>query len=393
MNVRVEDEVLGRLGNLNPFVTGSLFQAGPKERLDNNERVESQIEFVCNALTSFGATRVLETGTYRGEFAYFLKLVLPDLVSVDTFDIDSNSSGCVDFLNQHFGEYITFRLGDTVKTLAAFNPDYHLDFAWVDGGHSERICISDLKNCARLGIDTICIDDLYIGGVNSAVEKFLELGDYVVCRTDESARKACCLRKKSTRGIFDLEGYAHRMRVKLKTMHPGAEGSLLVNRDHRIEQQTSFLCNMIDKHGATRVLETGTCRGEFAYFLKLASAGLLSIDTFDVDPNSAPNVDFLNQHFGEYITFRLGDTTEVLPVFNPDYHLDFAWVDGGHTEGVCLSDLKNCARLGIDTICIDDLYIRAVKWAVEKFLELGDYVLSETSVDFRRTCCLRKKVI
>ena len=196
MNVGVEDEVLGRLGNLNPFVTGSLFQAGPKERLDNNERVESQIEFVCNALTSFGATRVLETGTYRGEFAYFLKLVLPDLVSVDTFDIDSNSSGCVDFLNQHFGEYITFRLGDTTEVLPVFNPDYHLDFAWVDGGHTEGVCLSDLKNCARLGIDTICIDDLYIRAVKWAVEKFLELGDYVLSETSVDFRRTCCLRKK-----------------------------------------------------------------------------------------------------------------------------------------------------------------------------------------------------
>ena len=68
-----------------------------------------------------------------------------------------------------------------MQTLSSFSPDYRIDFAWIDGGHSFETCISDLINCARLKIFTIAIDDYkWVGDVKKAVDEFIEKYDYAI---------------------------------------------------------------------------------------------------------------------------------------------------------------------------------------------------------------------
>jgi len=72
---------------------------------------------------------------------------------------DHRSTKCTNYLNQQLGNYIEFIEGDSRVTLTNFNTDKCIDFAWIDGGHIHDVLLSDLKNCGRLGIKHICVDD------------------------------------------------------------------------------------------------------------------------------------------------------------------------------------------------------------------------------------------
>lgn len=141
---------------------------------ENVDSLLSQILFHEKVIDEIKPKFVLEVGTYKSMYSYFLKKNLPD-VKVHTFGINEESQKCVDLVNQYFDKnFVTFYVGDSTKTLTEFEPkDITFDMAWVDGGHICDVAYSDLINCARLKISEILIDDVDMGNVSRALNKFL----------------------------------------------------------------------------------------------------------------------------------------------------------------------------------------------------------------------------
>ena len=148
---------------------GSTFQ-------NKREQTIIQTAFLAEILTNINAKFVLETGTHKANFDYFCKLILPD-VQIVTFGNNAKSQICVDYLNNLFGRYIAFIQGDTNITFPKCDTSRPIDFAWVDGGHNYKTCMSDLTNCARLKIPNICVDD-YNRLVKLPVSDFIEREGY-----------------------------------------------------------------------------------------------------------------------------------------------------------------------------------------------------------------------
>jgi hypothetical protein len=147
----------------------------------------------------------------------------------------------------------------------------------------------------------------------------------------------------------------------------------------RTRTQIIFLASIIKQINAKGVLETGTHKAMFCYIAYLCDSSI-SIDTFGNLPASQENVGILNQKYGKYIEYHLGDSKITLKDFSPGYQIDFAWVDGGHSFETCLSDLVNCSRLGIPSIAVDDYkWDNNVKRAVEEFVEKYNYSISGIS--------------
>lgn len=146
-----------------------------------------QINFHKKWLSEINPNYILEIGTYKGFYSYFVKDLLPN-VKVYTFGINEESQLCVDAINKFYKEnFITFFPGDSRETLTNFNnpDDIKFDVAWVDGGHSYDCAISDLINCANLGIENILIDDCDLAQVAQAVNEFLNTFFSPVEGTDE----------------------------------------------------------------------------------------------------------------------------------------------------------------------------------------------------------------
>lgn len=134
----------------------------------------AQITFHEKVINEIKPKVVLEVGTYKSMYPYFLKTNLPE-VKVHTFGINEESKKCVDLVNQYFEEdFVTFYVGDSTQTLTEFDPDdITFDVAWVDGGHTYDVAYSDLINCARLEIPEVLIDDVDMGEVRRALNDFL----------------------------------------------------------------------------------------------------------------------------------------------------------------------------------------------------------------------------
>jgi len=135
-------------------------------------RVRTQINYLASIIKGGRVKRILETGTHNAMFCY-LAYLCNSSVAIDTFGNLPESREAVNILNNKYGAYISYHLGDTRQTLSSFSPDYQIDFAWIDGGHLFEVCSSDLLNCARLGIPSITVDDYkWNGEVKQAVDEF-----------------------------------------------------------------------------------------------------------------------------------------------------------------------------------------------------------------------------
>lgn len=143
-----------------------------------------QIDFMMKAIEKISPTNILEVGTNKGLFCYFILSVLPE-AHIDTFDIEDYSAEAVNILNKRFNNRVTFIKGDSAKTLSLFNPPYSIDLAWVDGAHDYLGCISDLKNCDRLHVKNIFIDDCrLLEEVWKAINDFCAVTGYSIIDTD-----------------------------------------------------------------------------------------------------------------------------------------------------------------------------------------------------------------
>jgi len=146
----------------------------------NDLRMRTQIIFLAAIIKQINAKRILETGTHKAMFCYVAYLC-DSLISIDTFGNLPESQKAVDILNQKYGKYIQYHLGDSRQTLNNFSPGYQIDFAWIDGGHSFEVVSSDLSNSARLKIINIAVDDYkYSDDVRKAVAEFVKKYDYSI---------------------------------------------------------------------------------------------------------------------------------------------------------------------------------------------------------------------
>lgn len=155
-------------------------EAGCLLDASNDLRVRTQVNFLASILKKTKAKKILETGTHRAMFCYIAYLC-DNKIAIDTFGNLAGSQIGVDILNQKHGFYSYYHLGDSKQTLTNFYPDYQIDFAWIDGGHSFEDCTSDLVNCARLGIPSIAVDDYkWANSINKAVNNFTEKYTYKI---------------------------------------------------------------------------------------------------------------------------------------------------------------------------------------------------------------------
>jgi cephalosporin hydroxylase len=133
-------------------------------------------------------TNIIEIGTHKGSYSYFAKMELPDC-KIWTFGIDPESKHCTDLINKHFKEkFITFIEGDSKKTMPNFNEDIKFDLAWLDGDHNYEGAISDLRQCERLNINNILVDDLSMDIVRSAVNDFVKKSKYTLIEESKDSR-------------------------------------------------------------------------------------------------------------------------------------------------------------------------------------------------------------
>lgn len=171
---------------------GSLFQNDPAE-------VEAQSRFLIRALRAANATRILETGTHKGHFSYFARLVRPD-VQVHTFGLDEGSRIAVNLLVARFGPFVDFHLGDSKESLPRFTPPAPIDFAWIDGGHDLATCLSDLEQCDRLEVPQVCVDDARgEPAVAEAVSRFVARAGYRLVELSDDRRGIAWLRRCAAR--------------------------------------------------------------------------------------------------------------------------------------------------------------------------------------------------
>jgi hypothetical protein len=141
---------------------------------------------------------------------------------------------------------------------------------------------------------------------------------------------------------------------KLRMIFPeGNEGALFNNDSNGIAMQTAFIEKIIRAVQPKRVVEIGTNKGYFDYYLLTLDSSIL-IDTFDIAPVFEKAVEIINGIFGNRVTFHCGNSIETFAIFNPPYRIDLAYVDWGHDFPVAKQDMLNCERLGIPHILIDD---------------------------------------
>lgn len=133
------------------------------------------------------------------------------------------------------------------------------------------------------------------------------------------------------------------------------EGNLLEYNDPLTAQsQVNMLQYAVNLAKPTKILETGTNKGYFAYVLSHLVAGA-DLYTFDMSPQSQAAVHLLNAHQSALrIHFYCGPTQATLPNFHVP-GIGLAWIDGGHDETTAYTDLYHAVRLGIPYIAIDDI--------------------------------------
>ena len=190
--------------------------------------------------------------------------------------------------------------------------------------------------------------------------------------------------------VYDLPGFCPAVVAELTACVEQGEGSTFQNAEAEIRAQTRFLIEALRTAAPRTVLETGTHKAHFIYLVKLARPDAV-VHTFGLDSSSQLAVDLLNRRFGGFVTFHPGDSRATLPAFRPSARIDFAWVDGGHDRAICLSDLKQCDRLEVPHVCVDDYTGEPqVMAAVREFLAVSRYSVRAVSLDQRGICWLER---
>lgn len=140
------------------------------------------LEYKIKWLQEIKPTTLLETGTNKAQFCYIVKLLFPNC-KITTLDIHEWCQEMVNMvLEETNTEGIAFIQGDTRNTLKTIDDSF--DCAWIDGGHSYEICLSDLRECNRLGIPHLLVDDwVFCADVKTAVMDFVKETKYEIVDT------------------------------------------------------------------------------------------------------------------------------------------------------------------------------------------------------------------
>jgi hypothetical protein len=155
---------------------GATFHWGSGEE----EMMKLQLNFIIKTLKTLNPAILLETGTNKANFVFLVKSILPTC-KIHTFDLYDWCGHKVDIVKKHLNtDEIYFHMGDTTQTLK--DPklkDISFDLAYVDGGHSYYVALSDLVSCANLNIKYIMVDDYtMLPEVKSAVDDFCRNNSY-----------------------------------------------------------------------------------------------------------------------------------------------------------------------------------------------------------------------
>jgi tRNA G46 methylase TrmB len=97
-----------------------------------------------------GATNVLEIGTYMGH-SLMIMLESNPLVTITCIDIDDTyTRPCVEVLNKHYNNRVTFIHGDSLKVLPSLIGKETFDLFHIDGHHAEAHILSEFLVCIVL---------------------------------------------------------------------------------------------------------------------------------------------------------------------------------------------------------------------------------------------------
>ena len=178
--------------------------------------------------------------------------------------------------------------------------------------------------------------------------------------------------------------------LELKSISNSNEGSFFNNPDENgKKEQKLFVKKIIDMIKPKNVLEIGTDKGYFVYFLMLNCD--THVTTCDLWEFSSLAIDVLKKYFEKRINFFNEDSHTLLPKLNNVF--DMVWVDGNHEYSACMGDLINCQKLNIANILVDDYReLDSVKKAVNDFCSTTSYRVSNQSclIDSRGIVYLTK---
>ena len=165
---------------------GGLFHGGPSQNV--------QQAFLASCITFVRPREVIEIGTHRGNFSFFVKKLLPS-VPLTTFGDNPESEKCIEKINEYLDTDIKFVLGDSKKTFSEYEGT--ADIIWVDGGHSYEDAFNDLANSALKNIPFILIDDVSMGDVQLALLEFLKrYPSYKIIATSPDVRSTIFITNK-----------------------------------------------------------------------------------------------------------------------------------------------------------------------------------------------------
>lgn len=181
-------------------------------------------------------------------------------------------------------------------------------------------------------------------------------------------------------------------RLFIKQLHEinsSQEGSLFNNDSSEILLQTNFIQNIIAMIQPENVVEIGTNKGFFSYFVSQYNV-IKHIDTFDIEIFSDEAVAMINkENRNSKIKFYHGNSKQTFTNFVPEYQIQLAYIDGCHDYDICLCDLINCDRLEIKNILVDDYNIKSVKKAGDNFCRKFNYTDTLQCGDLRKLTFLK----
>lgn len=108
---------------------------------------------------------IMEIGFNAGH-STFLYLISNPISKIQLFDLGEHSYSrlCFEYLNSEFPNRLSVVWGDSVKTLATYQPKIDYDLIHIDGGHWRFVAESDIRNVERISsVDSLIIfdDSLY----------------------------------------------------------------------------------------------------------------------------------------------------------------------------------------------------------------------------------------
>lgn len=133
-------------------------------------------------LSVMSIRKYLEIGFNAGHSALFALLLNP---KIQYMGIDNNFNGytkkCAEYLKTEFKDRFEIKFGDSRELLPSLKLDRSMsdvDLFYVDGGHGEEICRSDIANCISMAPkgSMLLLDDTNITKIKKVYCEFVAKG-------------------------------------------------------------------------------------------------------------------------------------------------------------------------------------------------------------------------